>query len=109
MERVESIKFLGVLQDENLSWKDHIKYIENKVVKKFGFLYRVKLYLDKNSLLYTILFVYSHLYKLSKFIVGQYKQDKSKKTTQSKKHAVRIIKNRTRLDHANKLFKLQKY
>ena len=109
MERVESIKFLGVLQDENLSWKDHIKYIENKVVKKFGFLYRVKLYLDKNSLLYTILFVYSHLYKVSKFIAGQYKQNKSKKAFQSKKHAVGIIKNRTRLDHANKLFKLQKY
>ena len=29
MERVKSIKFLGVLLDENLSWKDHIKYIEN--------------------------------------------------------------------------------
>ena len=27
VERAESIKFLGVLLDENLSWKDHIKYI----------------------------------------------------------------------------------
>ena len=27
----ESIKFFGVLLDENLSWKTHIKYIENKI------------------------------------------------------------------------------
>ena len=29
----ESIKFLSVLLDENLSWKTHIKYIENKISK----------------------------------------------------------------------------
>ena len=33
VERVKSIKFLGVLLDENLPWKDHIKYIENEVAK----------------------------------------------------------------------------
>ena len=33
VERVELIKFLGVLLDENLSWKDHFKYTENKVAK----------------------------------------------------------------------------
>ena len=47
VERVESIKFLGVLLDENLSWKDHIKYIENKVAKNIGLLYRPKLFLEK--------------------------------------------------------------
>ena len=29
--RTESIKFLGVLLDENLSWKTLIKYIKNKI------------------------------------------------------------------------------
>ena len=29
-ERQEFIKFLGVLLDENLNWKEHIKYTENK-------------------------------------------------------------------------------
>ena len=33
VERIELIKFLGVLLDENLSWIDHIKYIESKVAK----------------------------------------------------------------------------
>ena len=31
MERILSIRFLGVLLDENLSLKDHIKYTENKI------------------------------------------------------------------------------
>ena len=29
----ESLKFLGVLLDENLSWKTHLKYIGNKISK----------------------------------------------------------------------------
>ena len=31
--RTESIKFLGVLFDENLSWKERIKYSEKKIAK----------------------------------------------------------------------------
>ena len=61
VERAKSIKFLGVLLDENLSWKDHIKYIENKVVKNIGLLYRSKLFLDKNSLL-TLYYSHIHTY-----------------------------------------------
>ena len=30
IERSECLKFLGVLLDENLCWKEHIKYIESK-------------------------------------------------------------------------------
>ena len=33
IERQEFIKFLGVLLDENLNWKEHIKYTENKTPK----------------------------------------------------------------------------
>ena len=29
-------KFLGVLLDENLSSKDHLKYTENKIAKSIG-------------------------------------------------------------------------
>ena len=60
-DRVESIKFLGVLLDEHLSQKDHIKYIENKVDKNIGLLYREKLLLHENSLL-TLYFLYIHTY-----------------------------------------------
>ena len=51
VERVKSIKFLGVLLDEHLSWKEHIRYTENKVAKSVGLLYRAKPFLAKHSLL----------------------------------------------------------
>ena len=53
VERVKSIKFVGVLLDGNLSWEDYIKHIENKVAKSIGLLFRAKLFLDKNSSRYT--------------------------------------------------------
>lgn len=40
-----SIKFLGVIIDGNLSWKDHINIVENKVSEDLGWLYKTKDYL----------------------------------------------------------------
>ena len=50
LERVNSIKFLGVILDENINWNRHIELVENKISKNIGILYRVSLYLDKESL-----------------------------------------------------------
>ena len=36
IERNPSIQFLGVLLDENLSWKDHMKYTKIKIFKNIG-------------------------------------------------------------------------
>ena len=47
IERVNAMKFLGVLLDENLK---HIKYLENKIAKNIGLMYRAKPFLDKGSL-----------------------------------------------------------
>ena len=38
VERESSIKFLGVWIDENLTWKDHIHTVENKIAKNIGLL-----------------------------------------------------------------------
>ena len=35
-----SIKFLGAILDENLLWKDHTKYTENKISKNIGILHK---------------------------------------------------------------------
>ena len=40
LERQEFIKFLGVLLDENMNWKEHITYKENKIAKNLGLLYK---------------------------------------------------------------------
>ena len=75
VERVKSIKLLGVLLDENLSLKDHIKYIKNKVAKNIGLLYRAKPFLDKNSLL-TLYYLHIHTYLNYANLSWQYKQNK---------------------------------
>ena len=56
-------KFLGALLDENLSSKDHLKYIENKIAKSIGLMYKAKPFLDKDfySLL-SLYFFYIHSY-----------------------------------------------
>ena len=61
VERVASIKFLRVLLllDEHLSRKEHIRYIENKIAKNIGLLYRAKTFLGKHSLL--TLYYYSYI------------------------------------------------
>ena len=44
IQREESIKFLGVLLDQHLTWKEHIKLTENKIAKNIGILYKAKPY-----------------------------------------------------------------
>ena len=61
IERVKTMKFLGVLLDDNLSWKEHIKYLENKIAKNIGLLYRAKPFLNKEYLL-ALYYSYIHSY-----------------------------------------------
>ena len=42
IKREHSMKFLGVILDENVTWKEHIKLIENKTAKNIGILYKAK-------------------------------------------------------------------
>ena len=51
IERQEFIKFLGVLLDENLDWKEHIKHAENKIAKNVGLLYKARPFLERNALI----------------------------------------------------------
>ena len=39
--RVASFNFLGIMLDENLSWKSHIEMVGNKISKVTGILYRL--------------------------------------------------------------------
>ena len=61
IQRTESIKFFWVLLGENLSWKEHIKYNENKIAKNLGLLYKAKHYLNKRSLL-VLYYSFIHTY-----------------------------------------------
>ena len=61
IKRAESIKWLTVLLDENSTWEPHIKYIENKVAKGIGLLFKAKPFLNKQFLL-TLYYSYMHSY-----------------------------------------------
>ena len=51
IRKEECIKFLGGLLDQHLTWKEFIKFTENKVAKKLGTLYKPRPNLDERALL----------------------------------------------------------
>ena len=63
IEGTNAIKFLGVLLDENITWKNHICSVEKKLARNIGLLYRVKYLLDESSLKTVIFFLYSLISK----------------------------------------------
>ena len=42
INRVSSVKFLGIIFDENFNWNEHLNTIEDKVFKNSGILYKAK-------------------------------------------------------------------
>ena len=42
VQREESIKCLGVLLDQHLTWKEHIKLTENKIAKNIDIVYKAR-------------------------------------------------------------------
>ena len=62
IKRSESIKFLGVFLDENLTWKDHIRYTEDKIAKDIGLLFRSKPCLTKKCSYHYIIITFIPTY-----------------------------------------------
>ncbi len=62
IERVKVCDFLGLTINENLTWKDHVNKISNKISKSIGILNRLKHFLPLNikTMLYSSL-ILSHL------------------------------------------------
>ena len=49
--RVKETKFLGVILDQGLSWKQHIFYIKNKIAKTTGIMYKARQKLGRRYLI----------------------------------------------------------
>ena len=59
IERKSSIKFLGIILDEHLTWKQHINEVCNKLRSLFHIFYSVRRYLSKENiktLYYTLIY-----------------------------------------------------
>ena len=46
-----NVKYLGVIIDNKLNFKDHINLVETKISRSVGILEKLKHYLDRTSLL----------------------------------------------------------
>ena len=51
LQEVSSTKFLGVILDRKLTWKEHITYISSKISKGMGMLIKAQNYLNKDGLI----------------------------------------------------------
>ena len=104
IERVHEIKCLGVIIDDTISWKLHIKHIQSKLSRSISILNKVKQVLDQKSLL--ILYcslVLPYLTYCAEIWGNNYKSSIHAVSILQKK-AIRIIHNAKYLDHTNELF-----
>ena len=103
IKREKFIKFLGVYIDEHINWKRHIDFIDKKVSKTLGILYRVRklLNVDCLKLLY-FSFMHSHL-SYANIAWASTNQRKTRKLYIKQKKASRIILNLPNTTHAEPL------
>ena len=96
-------KIFGALLDENLSWKEHLKHIENKIAKSIGLMDKAKPFLDKDSLL-PLYFSYIHSYiNYANLAWASTHKTNLKKIQSQQKHALTILYNKDRYYHTKKL------
>ena len=108
IERRVFFKFLGVLLVENLNWKEHIKYTENKIAKNLGLLYKATPFLERNALL-ALYYSYIQTYiNYANIAWGGTCRTNLKKINSQQKHAIRIIFNKNKFAHTREIFKEQK-
>ena len=53
-------KFLGVIIDYKFKWNDHITYVKNKISKSIGILYKIRRFLDMNTLYKCTIHLFFH-------------------------------------------------
>ena len=105
IERTNAIKFLGILLDEIISWKNHIRSVEKKLAKNIGLLYRAKYLLDDSSLK-TICFSYIHSYfNYANIAWGSTYRTKLKTIHYHQKHAARIVFDQDKITHSRPLLR----
>ena len=51
IRRVKSVKYLGLIVDDTLTWAEHVDYISTKIRKNIGIIKRVRTFLPPHSLL----------------------------------------------------------
>ena len=100
IQREHQTKFLGILIDENLSWKPHISLIGHKISKNIGALYRARCILSKQQMK-QLYFSFVHCYlNYANIAWASTHQSKLKPLYRQQKHSARLIYFKDRLTHA---------
>lgn len=104
IENVPEIKFLGLMIDNKLSWKTHIRHITTKVSKSLAIMNRVKHVLDYHALhtLYCSLILPYLTYCVE--VWGNNYKTSIQSLFHLQKKVIRIIHKAGYLDHTNPLF-----
>ena len=105
VKRENVTKFLGVLIDENISWKYHIDTIGTKISKSIGILYKAREFLSKHNLkqLYYS-FIHSYL-NYANIAWGSTHKSKLELLYRRQKQAARIIYFKDRYTNAKPLLR----
>ena len=104
IEVVNQTKFLGVILDNGLTWKQHLLHISKKISKSVGILSRARKFLNKKTLLQLY---YSFLYPYLTYcniIWGNAPDYILWPIFRSQKRAIRIINNIRRRDSTKSSF-----
>lgn len=101
----QSIKFLGVVVDNRLTWNSHIQYINSKINKQCGILYLTRKCFNAGALrqLY-----YSLIYPFLSYchtIWGNTGKTNTKRIEIAQKRVIRTMAFKGKFDHTNELFR----
>ena len=102
--RVTSFRYLGIILDEHLSWLDHIKHIQGRIVRNIGIIARIRPFVSTKTalLLYFSLF-YPYLTYCNIVWASTY-HTRLNQLFILQKHVIRIIFSLPILSHTNSTF-----
>ena len=105
LSQVMDVKFLGIIFDDKLNWKKHIDHISKKISRSIGILYKLRQYVNSDTMLslyYTLVYPYLTYCNI---IWGNACKTYLKPLFLIQKRIIRILSNVQFLEHTKPLFK----
>ena len=102
ISRVKSVKSLGLIVDDTLTWSDHIDYISGKIKRGVGVMKKTAKYLDENSLLMLYRTIVETHFRYCNVVWGQCNETLKDKLQLLQNRAARIL-TKTKYENADHL------
>ena len=105
IDRTKQTKFLGIIIDEHLLWKEHIKYTASKISRSIGILSKARKYFEKKIMM-TLYYSFIYPYLLyGNLIWGNTNKTRLWPLFKLQKLAIRLMFNLRRKDQTSPAFK----